>query len=96
MEGEQKTPEELENHVNKVIGNHIRDQRKKLKLSSAEVAFRAQISRAYLGRIERAEVTTSHFILFKIAKVLGLDMNHLYRDAVEDVNHYLRKFLPHN
>ncbi|WP_078429816.1 helix-turn-helix domain-containing protein [Alkalihalobacterium alkalinitrilicum] len=96
MKEGKKSPEDvtLETNVNKIIGETIRAQRKKLKLSAAEIAFRANITRAYYGRIERPEVTASHFILFKVSRALGLDMNSLYKDTEEKVDEYLQKNLP--
>ncbi|WP_216830594.1 helix-turn-helix domain-containing protein [Alkalihalobacterium elongatum] len=96
MGEQEKIAEKLEQYVNIIIGKKIRAKRKQLKLSSAEVAFRANITRAYFGRIERAEVTASHFIILKITQVLDLNLNELYEDVTDEVNDYLKNFLPDN
>ncbi|WP_209121185.1 helix-turn-helix domain-containing protein [Alkalihalobacillus sp. BA299] len=70
------------------------NERNKLKLSTAELAFRPDISRAYLGRIEREEVTASHHIILKIAIALELDINDVYNGTHLMIKRYLKQFSP--
>lgn len=94
MDEEKNNEKIIENEINLIVGKNLRHQRKKLKLSTAEVAFRANISRAYLGRIERGEVTASHHIILKITIALDLDMNNAFKGTHPKIKRYLKQFKP--
>jgi ribosome-binding protein aMBF1 (putative translation factor) len=67
---EQKN-KELDKAVVKEIGRVIRALRKEKRLSSDDLAHKVNITRAYMGRIERGEAVVSSTILLKISHHLG-------------------------
>lgn len=58
--------------VNKQVGLKIREYRKKRGLSQEELAFEADLHRAYIGQIERGEKNIGIKNLFKIAAALSI------------------------
>lgn len=66
----------LERH----IGNAIRDLRQQQKLTIADVAGQARISRGMLSKIENGQASTSLDTLAKLANVLGVSLGHMFRD----------------
>jgi len=66
----------LERH----IGNVIRDLRLQQRLTIADVASQAHISRGMLSKIENGQASTSLDTLAKLSSVLGVSMAHLFRD----------------
>lgn len=66
----------LERHLGRVI----RDLRLQQRLTIADVASQAQISRGMLSKIENGQATTSLDTLVKLSAVLGVSMAHLFRD----------------
>lgn len=65
----------------KLIGNNIRNRRKKMKFSQEELAFRIDSARNYIGCIERGEKIPSVTILLDIANVLHCDIKDLFRNV---------------
>lgn len=59
-------------NVNKQVGLKIREYRKKMGLSQEELAFEADLHRAYIGQIERGEKNIGIKNLFKIAAALSV------------------------
>lgn len=94
LEERDKLREKDLNHLsNKIVGQQIRSFRKQLKLTSDELAHRANIDRSYLSSIEQGKVTTSYFILVKIANALNLDIEDhqlLYSEVNPAINKFLR------
>lgn len=66
----------LERH----IGNAIRDLRQQQRLTIADVAAQARISRGMLSKIENGQASTSLDTLAKLASVLGVSLGHVFRD----------------
>lgn len=58
--------------INKQVGINIRVLRQKKKLSQEQLAFQADLHRAYIGHIERGEKNIGLKNLEKIAKALGV------------------------
>jgi transcriptional regulator with XRE-family HTH domain len=58
------------NQINIAVGNAIRLFREKKGISQEELGFRANLHRAYIGQIERAEKNISIQNLAKIAQGL--------------------------
>ncbi len=56
--------------INKKVGLKIRELRKKRGLTQEELAFEADLHRAYIGQIERGEKNLGLQNLEKIAKAL--------------------------
>jgi len=56
----------------KRIGNNIRQHRKGLGWSQAELAIKSQLNRSYIGGIERGERNIRISTLSKLAEALGI------------------------
>ena len=63
----------------KSVGDKIKKRRLELDLSQETLSLDANIPRNQVGRIERAEINTSIVSLFKICKVLKIDMADLFK-----------------
>lgn len=61
------------------LGRMIHDLRRHDRLTLADVADQAGISRGMLSKIENGQVSTSLETLSKIAAVLGVSLAHLFR-----------------
>jgi transcriptional regulator with XRE-family HTH domain len=61
----------------KLIGERVREARKKLKLTQADVAFELNVPISQIGRIERGEANFSVSYLPDIAKVLKVKPSEL-------------------
>lgn len=66
----------LERH----IGSVMRDLRQQQRLTLADVAAEAQISRGMLSKIENGQASASLETLLRLTGVLGVSMAHLFRD----------------
>lgn len=56
------------------IGQLIRNERQKKKISQEYLALKCGIDRSYLGRIERGEVNLTVDKLYDIANALDIDI----------------------
>ena len=65
--------------LDRFIGRVIRELRLKDKLTIAEVAEQAGISRGMVSKIENGQVSTSLETLAKMAQALGVSLAHLFR-----------------
>jgi transcriptional regulator with XRE-family HTH domain len=63
-----------------ILGETIRDERLRAGFSQEKLAERANLTRNYIGQIERAEKRIHLETLAKIAKALNLRVNDLTRD----------------
>jgi transcriptional regulator with XRE-family HTH domain len=63
------------------VGESVRARRKKASLSQEQLAEKADLTRNYIGDIERAEKRITLETLDKIAKALGVRV----RDLVKDI-----------
>lgn len=66
------------NQFAKQLGNIIREYREKLQLPQEVLADKAEISRSYIGAVERAERVMSLKTLFKISRALEVDCKDLF------------------
>ena len=64
--------------INKKIGQRIRELRQDRGLSQEQLAFEADLHRAYIGQIERGEKNIGVQNLEKIAKALKVSMKELF------------------
>ncbi len=64
-----------------LIGNNIRVIREKRGFSQFQLATECELSKNQIGRIERAEISTSILTLKIIADVLGVKVEDLIRGA---------------
>ena len=68
---------DLQNGINKKIGEKIREFRLEKSLSQEELAFEADLHRAYIGQIERGEKNIGVQNLQKIAAALKIKISKL-------------------
>ncbi|MGB7748751.1 MAG: helix-turn-helix transcriptional regulator [Verrucomicrobiia bacterium] len=66
--------------IYRVLGEAIRARRKKARLSQEQLAEKADLTRNYIGDIERAEKKITLETLAKIAKVLKCRVRDLVWD----------------
>ncbi|VDH15615.1 anaerobic benzoate catabolism transcriptional regulator [Algoriella xinjiangensis] len=64
-----------------LIGNNIRKLREIRGISQFELATESDLSKNQIGRIERAEISTSILTLKKIADVLSVKVEDLIAEA---------------
>ncbi|MFV0234064.1 helix-turn-helix transcriptional regulator [Empedobacter falsenii] len=64
-----------------LIGNNIRVIQEKRGFSQFQLATECELSKNQIGRIERAEISTSILTLKIIADVLGVKVEDLIRGA---------------
>lgn len=62
------------------LGQAIRSRRESVDLSQDELAWRAEIHRAYMGTIERGGQNITVFKLFQISRALGLKPSDILQD----------------
>lgn len=60
-----------------ILGNHIRDRRKEMRLSQETLAERAEISPNTVSRIECGQSAMSVETFMRIVQILGMDMSEL-------------------
>jgi transcriptional regulator with XRE-family HTH domain len=68
-------------NINKEVGKRIRVFREKKHWTQEELAFEADLHRAYIGQIERGEKNLGLINLQKIAKALNIRMSRLVKDS---------------
>jgi len=59
--------------INKQVGLNIKKYRARKNMTQEELAFQANLHRAYVGQIERGEKNIGLVNLEKIAKALNID-----------------------
>ncbi|MFA5340115.1 MAG: helix-turn-helix transcriptional regulator [Candidatus Omnitrophota bacterium] len=64
--------------INKKVGNNIKLFRKRKGWSQEQLAFEADLHRAYIGQIERGEKNIGLQNLKKIAEALNTDVKKLF------------------
>ncbi|WP_026689246.1 helix-turn-helix domain-containing protein [Alteribacter aurantiacus] len=70
-----------------MIGERVKQYRKERGLSLTELADRASVAKSYLSAIERnIQSNPSIQFLEKIAGVLGITVDHLLKDKVENTS----------
>ena len=67
--------------IYRILGERIRNERKKANLSQEKLAEKADLNRNYIGEIERAEKKITIETLWRIAKALNLRV----RDIVDEL-----------
>lgn len=68
----------------KRLGQRIREERRKLHLTQAELAEAIDISDTYMGAIERGERGVTLETLVRLANRLGVTVDYLLADSVSD------------
>ncbi|MCG2706910.1 MAG: helix-turn-helix transcriptional regulator [Candidatus Omnitrophica bacterium] len=65
--------------INKRVGFNIRKYREKKGWSQEQLAFEAELHRAYIGQIERGEKNIGLINLEKITKALNIKLGGLFK-----------------
>ena len=68
----------------KRLGTRIREERKKLNLTQAQLAEDIDISDTYMGAIERGERSLTLDTLVSLVNRLGVTVDYLLADSVSD------------
>ena len=69
--------ENEEKEIIKTLGEKIRKRRLELNLSQELLSFDSNIPRNQIGRIERGEINTSIITLYRLCKVLKINISEL-------------------
>jgi len=72
------------------LGKRIREERRKLDITQEQLAEDINISHPHIGQIERGESGTSLEVLINIANRLGVTVDYLLSDSIENDDEYLR------
>ena len=70
--------ENEEKEIIKTLGVKIRKRRLELNLSQELLSYDSNIPRNQIGSIERGEINTSIITLYRLCKVLKIDMRELF------------------
>lgn len=70
----------------KRLGERIREERLKLKLTQAQLAEDIDISDTYMGAIERGERSLTLDTLVRLVNRLGVTVDYLLSDSVADTD----------
>lgn len=62
----------------KVMGKHLRDARKRMKLKQSDVAQMTCVSLSYYGKLERGELCPSIGRLLRICKALNVSLSDVF------------------
>ena len=68
----------------KRLGTRIREERKRLNLTQAQLAEVVEISDTYMGAIERGERSLTLDTLVRLVNRLGVTIDYLLADSVMD------------
>ena len=68
----------------KRLGKRIREERRKLNLTQAQLAESIDISDTYMGAIERGERSLTLDTLVRLVNRLGVTVDYLLADSVSD------------
>lgn len=68
----------------KRLGERIREERRKLGLTQAQLAEAVDISDTYMGSIERGERSLTLDTLVRLVNRLGVTVDYLLADSVSD------------
>ena len=68
----------------KRLGNRIREERRRLHLTQAQLAEDVDISDTYMGAIERGERSLTLDTLVRLVNRLGVTVDYLLADSVSD------------
>ena len=74
----------MECDILSLFGTHLRKLRTEKGFSQAELAFRGNFDRNYIGMIERGERNPSLKSLFGIAKALDITLQELFNFECND------------
>ena len=70
----------------KKLGERIREERRRLNLTQAQLAEAVDISDTYMGAIERGERSLTLDTLVRLVNRLGVTVDYLLSDSVTDTD----------
>ncbi|MCD8077998.1 MAG: helix-turn-helix domain-containing protein [Lachnospiraceae bacterium] len=68
------------------LGKRIREERKSLHMSQAQLAEASGIQTSYIGLIERGKRNASLHTIIRIANALHVTVDYLLQDYIEDTD----------
>jgi len=68
--------------VFKYLGQRIREERTKLRLTQEQLAEAAEVNESYIGQVERAEKNPSLETVVSVANALGVTVDYLLKEEV--------------
>jgi transcriptional regulator with XRE-family HTH domain len=69
--------------VFKYLGQRIREERTKLRLTQEQLAEAAEVNESYIGQVERGEKNPSLETVVSIANSLGVTVDYLLQEEVK-------------
>ena len=66
-----------------IMGDNIRLERLRKKYSQDKLAELLDMSINYVGKVERGIIIPSAYVIYKLSKILNVDIKEFYRD-IED------------
>lgn len=73
----------------KRLGERIREERRRLNLTQAQLAEAVDISDTYMGAIERGERSLTLDTLVRLVNRLGVTVDYLLADSVADTDSHI-------
>ena len=70
----------MENNFGYILGSNIRAERLRRHLTQEQWAEKRNMSRNYVGKLERGVIIPSALVIFKLSKILRTDMNELFKE----------------
>ena len=70
----------MENKFAYTLGSNIRAERLRRHYTQDELAELLDMSLNYIGKIERGVIVPSAFVIFKLSKILRVDINDFYKE----------------
>ena len=74
-----------------LMGKRIREERRKLDLTQEQLAEDVNVSYPHIGQVERGESGISLEALISISNRLGVTIDYLLSDYIENEDEYLRQ-----
>jgi len=74
-----------------LLGKRIREERRKLDLTQEQLAEDVNVSYPHIGQVERGESGISLEALIAISNRLGVTVDYLLSDYIENEDEYLRQ-----
>lgn len=80
--------------VFKHLGQRIREERTKYRLTQEQLAEAAEVNESYVGQVERGEKNPSLETVVSIAKSLGVTVDYLLQEEVDmEPNHLIHELI---
>lgn len=70
----------MENNFGYILGSNIRAERLRRHLTQEQLAEKLDMSINYVGKLERGVIIPSALVIFKLSKILRIDMNELFKE----------------